>query len=104
MSKIIILIVTALVGFGVYELMRRWLLEEQELAAPLRQIGPVRGAAMTAGGHGTARGPDLDGPAAADEVAAPTGCGDCRDSLAAPRRDRRGATGGRAVRPELSGD
>ena len=53
MSKIIILIVTALVGFGVYELMRRWLLEEQELAAPLRQIGPVRGAAMTAGGHGT---------------------------------------------------
>ena len=52
MSKLIIAIISALVGFGVYELVRRWLLEEQELSAPLRQIGPIKGAAMTAGGHG----------------------------------------------------
>ena len=52
MSKLFVVIISALVGFGVYELVRRWLLKEEELASPLRQIGPVKGAAMTAGGHG----------------------------------------------------
>jgi hypothetical protein len=52
MSKLFVAVMSAIVGFGVYELVRRWLLEEQELAASLRQIGPVKGAALTAGGHG----------------------------------------------------
>ncbi|GHS85885.1 hypothetical protein AGMMS50218_04520 [Actinomycetota bacterium] len=44
------------------------------------------------------------GPAAKDEVAAPTGCGDCRYSLVALPVGRRGTEADRAIRPMCSGD
>lgn len=69
MRKLLIILAAAILGYTVFEFLRRYLAMTPEAGAPLRQMGPVKGAAMTAGGQGAARRTlDADGGSVSHRV------------------------------------